>query len=270
MTAMPIVAGFDGSAESLRAVEWAADAARHYGVPLRIVSVPAALPRMTSYPGAAQMITDILRDVSERPLREAVARAGEIAPELPVETDLLSGPPALAVAGSGTGALMLVLGARGTGGFPAMPLGSISRHAAMHAACPVIVIRDEATAVRAEVVVGVRDGRDTGAALGFAFEEAARRGASLVIVHSSQLHEGMREGLAAELANWREKYPQVPVRQDIVHGHPGRILAGYSAHADLVVIGRHAPAHATLALRSTQHAVLSHAQGPVAVIPGEA
>ena len=42
---MPVVAGVDGSEESLRAVEWAALEAQRHRAPLRIVSVPALLPR---------------------------------------------------------------------------------------------------------------------------------------------------------------------------------------------------------------------------------
>jgi len=45
MALMPIVAGVDGSEDSLRAVEWAALEAQRHRAPLRIVSVPALLPR---------------------------------------------------------------------------------------------------------------------------------------------------------------------------------------------------------------------------------
>jgi nucleotide-binding universal stress UspA family protein len=45
MALMPVVAGVDGSEESLRAVEWAALEAQRHRAPLRIVSVPALLPR---------------------------------------------------------------------------------------------------------------------------------------------------------------------------------------------------------------------------------
>lgn len=265
MTTMPVVVGVDGSAQSLRAVEWAAGAARRYGTPLRIVSAPAAPPRIHGQLGAAETITAILRGLSARAMNEALTRAEEVATGLPADTSVLSGAPARAVAGSGAGALMLVVGARGVGGFTGLLLGSVSRYAATHAPCPVVVVREETDAVHREIAVGVGGRRDSGATLGFAFDEAARRGATLVVFHSA----GIGENLEAELASWREKYPEVPVRKEVVHGHPARTLADYSARADLVVIGRHQAAHATGAVGGIQHAMLTHAQGPVAVIPGE-
>ena len=56
----------------------------------------------------------------------------------------------------------------------------------------------------------------------------------------------------------------VPVSQDLVHGHPGRALAGLSARADLVVLGRRSAHHGP---GSVMHAVLSHAHGPVVTVP---
>jgi len=185
---------------------------------------------------------------------------------------------------------MLVVGARGAGGFAAMVLGSVSRYAAARAPCPVVVVREESMAVHREIAVGIRDPRDTNQTLAFAFEEAALRGADLVAVHTwfwfpSALHlsAGSAElrptdpdriaaeaasTLAAALGGWRDKYPGVQVRHDIIHGHPARVLASYSARADLVVLGRHGhPADAGPGIGSIQHAVLDHAHGPVAIVP---
>lgn len=275
----------------MRAVEWAAREAQRRGAPLRIVSAPAMPARMNAYHANAQTVAGVLRGAAAGALREAVTRVGEIAPGLLVDTDLVQGPPALAVTDSGAGALTLVVGARGAGGFAALLLGSVSRYAAMHASCPVVVVREESGAVHRRIAVGVGDPGDTGTALDFGFEEAARRGASLVAVHSwywLPLSPGDVSGAAAELRqiagperlaaqaetrlaeslrHWREKYPDVPVRQDVVRGHPGHILATYTSRADLVVVGRHGTPGTGLAVGGVQHALLSHARGPVAVIP---
>jgi len=142
-------------------------------------------------------------------------------------------------------------------------------------------------AVHHEIAVGVGHPRDTGAALAFAFEEAAARHADLAVVHAwswspaelrasagdgavkaplrpKQISAEAADGLAAALERWRDKYPGVRVVHEVIHGHPGRVLANYSARADLVVIGRH-----DNSVGSTQHALLDHARGPVAVVPSD-
>jgi len=290
MATRPVVAGVDGSEESLRAAEWAALEANRHGAPLRIVSAPAMPPRMYASGAAPETVAKVLGSVPRRALGEAVTRAGEIAPGLLIDADLLTGRPALAVTGSGSGALMLVVGARGAGGFAAMVLGSVSRYAAMHAPCPVVAVREETSVVHREVVAGIRDTNDTIATLAFAFEEAALRGATLVAVHAwywfpsalgtpgageprgnladlGKISADASRNLTESLRAWREKYPDVPVRQDVVRGHPARVLASYTARSDLVVIGRHGGHDTGPAIGAVQHAVLSHAHGPVAVVP---
>lgn len=285
MTVKPVVAATDGSAESLRAVDWAAREAVLHGAPLRIVSA-ASLPKMVTLPLRPERdaVLGFVRQHRDRVLAAAAARAAGTAPGLLIETVPLEGPAAQAVAGSGTGALMLVTGSRGLGAFAAMVLGSAARYAAGHAACPVVVVRDETAAVRHLVGVGVGDLDGCAGPLAFAFEEAALRRASLVAIHAwhapqagisrtgtlyppPALHiaaaDAARE-LAVLLERWQEKYPGVPVSQDVVHGHPARALAGLSARADLVVIGRHPGLPGP---GSVRHAALSHAHGPIAVIP---
>jgi nucleotide-binding universal stress UspA family protein len=175
MALMPVVAGVDGSAESMHAVEWAAMEAQRHKAPLRIVSAAAMPPRMRAYHAPAETVADELRDASARALSEAVTRSEEVSSGLLIDTDLLSGPPAGTVASCGSGARMLVVGARGAGGFAAMLLGSVSRYAAMHAACPVVVVREETCAVHLEVVVGIRDPHDAAATIDFAFSHRQAR-----------------------------------------------------------------------------------------------
>jgi len=290
MATRPVVVGVDGSEESLRAVEWAALEANRHGAPLRIVSAPAMPPRMYASGAAPETVAKVLGSVPRRALGEAVTRSKEVAPGLLIDADLLTGPPALAVTGSGSGALMLVVGARGAGGFAAMVLGSVSRYAAMHAACPVVAVREETSVVHREVVVGIRDTHDMTATLAFAFEEAALRRAALIAVHAwywfpsalgtpstrempgnladlGKVSADASRNLTETLRAWREKYPDVPVRQDVVRGHPARVLASYTARSDLVVIGRHGGHDTGPAIGAVQHGVLSHAHGPVAIVP---
>lgn len=147
MGSMPVVVGVDGSEESLRAAEWAAREAQRHQAPLRIVSAPAMPPRMHAHRAAPQAVASALRTRAARALGEAIGRSGEVTSGLLVEADLLAGTPALALTDCGTDALMLVVGARGAGGFAAMLLGSVSRYSAMHATCPVVVAREETSAV---------------------------------------------------------------------------------------------------------------------------
>jgi nucleotide-binding universal stress UspA family protein len=300
MVTRPVVVGVDGSEESLQAVEWAAQEAGRHSWPLRIVSAPAAMPRIRAYHAAADTVAAALRGISERAIEAAVSRSREVAPGLRVSTGLLSGPAALAVADSGADAAMLVVGARGAGGFTAMILGSVSRYAATRAPCPVVVVRQETMAIHREIAVGIRDPQEVDGTLAFAFEEAAQRGASLVAVHAwhwfpaalrragvgvgagapgpssdpAQISAEADHTLITVLDEWRDKYPWVRVRTDVIRGHPGRVLASYSARADLVVLGRHGgPADlgsVYTGVGTILHAVLDHAHGPVAVVPAGA
>jgi nucleotide-binding universal stress UspA family protein len=286
MAAKPIVAGTDGSEESLRAVGWAAREAALRGVPLRIVAAAALLPRMTARVGTVEYdtVTDVLVSERDSALAAAAERAAKAAQGVLIDADPLDGMPAQAIVESGSGALMLVLGSRGIGAFTALLLGSVSRYAASHAPCPVVVVRDEAPSPHRLVGVGIGDPDHCGDALTFAFEEASLRQASLTAVHAwhtpqtdisraGQLSAAPEEQavaadagrhLAALLEEWRAKYPDITVSQEVVHGHPGRALVGLSARADLVVVGRHSDHQGP---GSVRHAVLNHAHGPVAIVP---
>jgi nucleotide-binding universal stress UspA family protein len=286
MAAKPIVAATDGSEESLRAVDWAAREAVLRGAPLRIVSAAPLLPRMTEDQdvSAYERVTDVITEHRDAGLAAAAERAAKAAPGLLIDADHLEGGPAEAVTDAGSGALMLVVGSRGSGAFTALILGSVSRYAATHASCPVVVVREETTAAQRQVGIGIARAEGSDAALTFAFEEAALRQASLVIVHAWNMPEGQitRAGelltapglkeieaataraLDALVSEWQARYPDVPVSQDVVRGHPGRALVGLSARTDLLVLGRHATHHGP---GSVTHAVLNHAHGPIVTVP---
>jgi nucleotide-binding universal stress UspA family protein len=283
----PVVAGTDGSEASMRAIEWAAREAVARRRPLRIVSVPVT-PRFwqRTPPGRPDTVADLLCAAAEESLAVAAARAAETEPGLDVSTARLSGLPAQALAEAAIGASMLVVGSRGGGGLAALMLGSVSRHVAFAATCPVVVTTEEAMAVHRQVVVGVHEaGRP--AALRFAFEEASGRQARLQVIHAWEVflpsalligagwpggaHEITAEAttwLAALTAPWRNRFPDVKVVEDVVNGSPGRTLVDASARADLVVIGRSSQVGSTTSGTGTvTHAVLNHAHCPIAIIP---
>ncbi len=287
MASKPIVAGTDGSEESLRAVGWAAREAALRGAPLRIVGTAELLPRMSPRAGASgstyDTVTDVLDKDRDRALATAAERAAKAAAGVLIDTDELTGPTAQAITAAGSGALMLVLGSRGIGAFTALVLGSVSRYAASHASSPVVVVRDESPAPHHLVGVGIADTESCRDALTFALEEASLRHAGLHAIHSwrTPQSEITRAGpiptesgaqaaadadsqLAGLLDECRAKYPDVKVTHEVVHGHPGRALAGLSARTDLVVIGRRP---GTPGPGSVRHALLNHAHGPIAVVP---
>ncbi|WP_043323289.1 universal stress protein, partial [Micromonospora sp. M42] len=136
------------------------------------------------------------------------------------------------------------------------------------------------------VVVGVDGSELSTAAVGFAYEEAARRGASLIVVHAwlyptpmgpgdilplvydpEALAEESRRVVAESVAGWSQRYPDVPVRQRSIRGAPARVLVEESKDAQLVVVGAHGRgALGGLLLGSVSHAVLHHAHSPLVIV----
>lgn len=285
-----VIAGTDGSQQSFPAVEWAAHEATMRGARLQIVCVPALPPPMSwqrSPEGTPEHIADIVIQAAEEALVKAAEHAAQAEPGLAVETGLRSGPPALALTRAADGASLLVVGFRGSGSFPSLFPGSVSRYLAARATCPVVVVPEETAAVHREVVVGVRDFDQT-AAIGFAFEEALQRRARLRALHAwrwflpasrpaaagqpapaaEDITEEAAWWLAQTVALWREKYPEVDVVEDVEHASAARALAAKSAGADLLVLGRNACGDIRHpATNAVVRAVLSHAHCPVAVVP---
>ncbi|WP_327414902.1 universal stress protein [Streptomyces sp. NBC_01233] len=224
-----------------------------------------------------------------------------------VQYEALEGsvPEALRVIGAE--ALMLVMGSRGRGGFATLLLGSNSRAVAATAPCPVVVVpHAERTAGASEaaqesagrVVLGLHAAETPDDVVTFAFAEAAARGTTVQVVSAYAVPPAPNliidapfevippEGLADDgdavpaeremlrsqtdrLAPFRPRYPDVRVEQAAVPGDAAGRLVTASASAALVVVGRHHPRRRprSLFMGSVAHAVLQHAQGPVAVVP---
>ncbi|MGD0928834.1 MAG: universal stress protein [Streptosporangiaceae bacterium] len=141
-----IVVGVDGSEHSQRSLEWAMKEAAIRRTPLTVLAVhPVAMSAWTqtpiSYPEDEAQEAAV-RAAAQESADKAAAPLGEHAPAVTVRS--VSGSPAAELIKAGTGADLLVVGARGNGGFARLLMGSVSAQVTHHAPCPVVVVRGEA------------------------------------------------------------------------------------------------------------------------------
>ena len=135
-----IVVGIDGSAASLEALRWARREAEVRGAD--VVALHAWQP---AYATELAATFDLDQDAGfERAAHDVAAGALDatagvgVEPRVQVVRDL--GGPALVDASRH--AALLVVGARGHGGFAELLLGSVSRRCVHAATCPVVVVHD--------------------------------------------------------------------------------------------------------------------------------
>ena len=284
----PVVVGVDGSASATQAVRWAAREADRRRAPLVLVHVWTPVAVAPRHAGSLRPYHDALVEQGGQWLREATVAAREAAPDVITTTQLVSGSAAHHLIDRSDSAGLVVLGSRGLGGFAGLVVGSIAVAVATHGRCPVVVVRgaDPDTAPRQDgpVVVGVDGSPNSRAALDFAFEAAALRGAPLTAVHAWSdlpivtvwelttdwhlVQQNESEALGQWLAGGRALYPDVPVQQVVVRDDPAHILLEHAKTAQLVVVGsRGRGGFRGLLLGSTSQALIHHAASPVAVIP---
>ena len=149
MSAM-IVVGVDGSAESARALEYAAAEAARRGVRLRVVSVFAmpdywmvpvgfAPPQVTVPP--VEELRSGAQEAAQRAVDELSAARPDLAGQIEVEAVGVCGHPSDDLVALSRGADLLVLGHRGRGAMASVILGSVGLSCVLHAGCPVTIVR---------------------------------------------------------------------------------------------------------------------------------
>lgn len=272
----PIIVGIDGSAHAWRALDWAADYAVRHRLPLRAVHGSRALAPDGTIPEDA-----LRRLVAEREdlLGEARQYVLKQFPDLDVTTRLVRTDPGHALVEASEGAALVAVGSRGLGGFEGLLFGSVGLYAAAHARCPVLVVSRSASYpsdAPARIVVGVEGRPADEAVLGWAFEEAASRGAGIVALHAvggefsprRRVIEDME--LAEALAGRPEHFPEVAVEPLVSDRTASQALVEASENAALVVVGaRRRTGLIGMALGRVNHAALHHARCPVVVVPAE-
>jgi nucleotide-binding universal stress UspA family protein len=283
-----MVVGVDGSDSALRAVEWATATAARRGLPVDLVYVNS-WPTDTGpmWPTWGPQAGNDSRTAAREILADAARRAAATERSVTVTADIVEGGTAAVLLDRSQRAALLVLGRRGTGGFPDLLLGSTAAQVATYASCPVVVVPENAHQVDAEgpgVVLGVDGSEECQAAIGYAFDEASMRQRPLTAVRSyywpsddpaivepfpplPEDHLAEQRRLISEaLAGWAERYPHVKVHTWVAHRRPARALVEAAHHADLLVVGaRGTGGFRGLMLGSVAELVIRHGTCPVLV-----
>ncbi|WP_432043900.1 universal stress protein [Streptomyces cadmiisoli] len=141
----PVMLGVDGSATGEQAVSFAFAEASLRKAPLTAVHAwtrwNAALPAPQDSAEPYANPPGRLAEQEERLLAEALAGHRERHPDVAVQHRVVHGGTREALIEASRGAQLLVVGARGRGGFAGLLLGSVSQAVLHHAHCPVAVVR---------------------------------------------------------------------------------------------------------------------------------
>ena len=141
-----LLVGHDGSAASGRAVRWAAGLATRLGVPLHVLRAW----RLTNAPRPASMQPGYIPPRADFDAAVLEALRGDVAAlDLPAACDarlhVAHGQSSARLLEAAAGAEMLVVGARGAGGFRGLRFGSTADQVVRYAPCPVIVVPSDNT-----------------------------------------------------------------------------------------------------------------------------
>ena len=141
-----IVVGVDGSEHSLDALRWAAAEAKLRSVPLRVVASFSTPLMSTGYEVAVPDSSD-LSAASTTMLNAALdtVRDSGVLEGVDVITEVLEGHAGEQLIRLSETADLLVVGARGHGGFLGLLMGSVTTYAVNHSLCPVVVVRTPVT-----------------------------------------------------------------------------------------------------------------------------
>lgn len=260
----PVIVGFDGSAESVAAVRFAAAEAARRECPLGIVHVRddvtaygESFTRLATAIGIAQSFLDEMHIVTADPI-------GAVAAELVRES---------------VDAEILVVG-RARADRLVDALGSVSQAVVTHARCPVVVVfgadgTDDSPTDARVVVAGVKHLDAAEAILSPAFAAAQAQGGGLEVVHCPRFGadsvrevERSTERLREQVELVAVKYPDVEVSIALPRSTPVDALSIAAETAALLVVGapRFGPIRGTL-LASTAQALLGERVCPVMFVP---
>ena len=278
----PIVVGVDGSVGSRAAVGWATDEATRRGAPLELVHSWRAMYRATHDSAGDSEAEMVARDHGAWLLATAAGSVAASASELVVTTRLVKGRPSGVLLDSAANAQLLVVGARGVGGYAGLSLGSVSLHVVSNAPSSVVVVRSAREV--GPVIVGIDGSAESKTVLSAAVDEAALRHSPLVVLSALFVHsraEGVLDrerAFAGAQANAHHSLDQllgsvptehgaIDISQSLPIGYPAEVLANASMTAQLLIVGaRGGGGFSGMKLGSIAHAVVHNAHCTVMVV----
>lgn len=276
-----VMVGVDGSGPSRHALRWAAAMARARGVRLRAVSAwqypssSAPLFSLTEHPEPDEM-AELARAALVAVVEEELgAEADHVDPEVhkgPAGRVLIKQVRDGEVS-------MVVVGARGLGGFRGMLLGSVSQQCVEQLPCPVVVIRGGDApgepALPARLLVGADGSASAAEALRWTIDVARDIGAEVVVAHvpgPGATAAVLRQAQELVQEVWCEPLRSAGVRHSSVveAGDPRAALSHLAERegAGLIVVGTRGmgPLRSLLVGSVASHLV-RHAGQPVVVVP---
>jgi len=270
----PVVAGIDGSDESIAATEFGVDEARRRDLPLLVQHCfmwPSLYPPLLDPdprdPGPRARAVALLEQTTQ------TLRGKH--PELDIEGRLRDGPAAAMLVETSRRAALIVLGHRGSGGFAGLHVGSVAIHTAAHAHCPVAVVRGRPSTPGDPVVLGVDGSPESAVARAYAFETARQRHAPLKVlaVWPSDWAPPVQDRPAGDLivgylGDLPDRYPDVVLVPKLLHGEsPAGALIAEANDSGLIVVGsRGLGGLGGILLGSVGRALIAHAPCPVVIV----
>jgi nucleotide-binding universal stress UspA family protein len=287
-----VVVGYDGSAGSGEAVDWAAAEASRRGLPLTVVCAYD----VSGLVGASQSQwrPTAARDESTRLAADGADRARKAATGIEVTAEDAVGTAAGVLINASASAALVVVGTRGLGPVAGVLLGSVAFAVVAHAACPAVVVRGEQVVPgpHRPVVVGVDDSVRCQAALRYAAAVAADVGARLIVLCASRptaadawvsaywyaaapdvspesaALNAAQQVVDSAVALVRQEFPTVHMDGKAIAGSPTHLLAIESKDAGLLVVGaRGRGGFSGLHLGSVSRGLIHEALCPVTVVP---
>ncbi|PWI44727.1 universal stress protein [Streptomyces sp. ICBB 8177] len=278
----PVVVGATRTRVSRRAVMWAADEAARRQLPLRLVHAqewPGNVPPTAGQEHPHHVWSRHFRAEGQTLLEMGRLAAEERHPGIEVDVLLAEGRAVRILRDQGDQAGLLVLGARHEPEIEGVfTFGGLGTSLVGHPPCPVALtfgmpLDDWETG---PVVVGVDGSAVSQDAVAYGYEEAALRETELVALEVRRprtadylrIADESQAELSEALAGWREKYPEVRVRQDVLYGSPALTLARAAQDAQLLVVGsRGRGGFRGMVVGSTSRTLAHRALCPLVVVP---